>query len=78
MNLEDIKNLIDEEGGKVVITDGDGPALVIMSYEDYRKMKGSSGPRKEDVRIVERLPIKEEPQAREVRSNSLGIDDLPF
>jgi hypothetical protein len=49
-----------------------------MSYEDYRKMKGSSGPRKEDVRIVERLPIKEEPQAREVRSNSLGIDDLPF
>lgn len=78
MNLEDIKNLIDEEGGKVVITDGDGPALVVMSYEDYKRMKGSSVSEKADMRIVERLPIKEEPQAREVRSNSLGIDDLPF
>ncbi len=76
MELRDIKRIISEEGGKVIITDGEGLSLVVMSYDDYKRLKeGSSTARIEEDRIVEHMPIREE---RDSKPRSLGIDDLPF
>ncbi|MDD4409651.1 MAG: hypothetical protein PHW52_03320 [Candidatus Pacebacteria bacterium] len=80
MNLEDIKKILEDEGGKLIIANENGPSLVVMSYDDYKKMKGMNS--QESKKIVEtridQLPIKERPVSQEIKSNSFGIDDLPF
>ena len=80
MNLKDIKNLINEEGGKLIIADENGPAMVIMSYSDYKKLKITpSRPEKTDD-LIEQLPnIKEEKNVIvPSKKESFGVDDLPF
>lgn len=85
MDLKEIKNLINEEG-KLVIADENGPILVVMSYVDYKKLKSNQNNNQANSQvssqvhdeIIEQLPIKNERFSEEVRTNSLGIDDLPF
>jgi len=70
MDFNEIKKIIEEEKVKVVIANDDGPNLIIMTVEDYRRMKGG-------VRIEEKTasaPVI----PRELESESLKIDDLPF
>lgn len=74
MDLKEIKNLINEEG-KLVIADENGPMLVVMSYNDYKKLKNGS---QNAAGAVDQLPIKSEHFPEEIRSNSFGLDDLPF
>lgn len=69
MDLKEIKKIIEEEGGKVIVTSEDGPALVIMSLADYRGKK--------EAKVESRVePAPKVP--RELESESLKIDDLPF
>jgi hypothetical protein len=47
MNLNEIKEIIHKEGGKIVIVENDEPQLIIMSYEEYKgknKTQGRSSP----------------------------------
>jgi PHD/YefM family antitoxin component YafN of YafNO toxin-antitoxin module len=68
MDLNEIKKIIQEEKTKIIIATEDGPAMVIMSYDDYKKTKG----RKEEV-------VPSVPKApKELEAESLKIDDLPF
>lgn len=78
MNLKDIKNLINEEGGKLIIADENGPAMVIMSYSDYKKLKPSKAEVSND--LIERLPIMKDEKEVIVPSKkeSFGVEDLPF
>lgn len=69
MDLKEIKKIIEEEGGKVIVTSEDGPALVIMSLDDYRGRKGVR-----DESKVEPMPKT----PREIEAETLKIDDLPF
>lgn len=80
MDLEDIKNLIEEEGGKLIIANENGPSLVVMAYDDYRKIKNNNSQefKGKSEKIIERLPIKESPINQTVKRDSFGIDDLPF
>ncbi|MFA6252055.1 MAG: hypothetical protein WCX74_01505 [Candidatus Paceibacterota bacterium] len=80
MNLKDIKNLINEEGGKLIIADENGPAMVIMSYSDYKKLKITSQKPEESDDLIEQLPIVKEEKNVIVPSKkeSFGIEDLPF
>jgi len=69
MDLKEIKKLIEEEGGKVIVASEEGPTLVIMSLEDYR---GKKQPKVErEVEAPAKVP-------RELEAESLKIDDLPF
>jgi hypothetical protein len=79
MDLGDIKKLIGEEG-KLIIVDNNEPSLVVMSYNDYKKMKDNNSQvvRKNDEIIIEELPIKNKPMPEEAKTNSFRIDDLPF
>ncbi len=70
MELKEIKKIIQEEKSKIIIADETGPTMVIMSYEDYKRLKG--GIKKEgDVPSNNATP-------KELESESLRIDDLPF
>lgn len=69
MDLKEIKKIIEEEGGKIIVTSEEGPSLVIMSLEDYRGKKGAKVENK-----VEAAPAV----PRELEAESLKIDDLPF
>ncbi|MFA5080750.1 MAG: hypothetical protein WC472_04000 [Candidatus Paceibacterota bacterium] len=77
MNLKDIKNLINEEGGKLIIADDNGPAMVIMSYSDYKKSKNIPSLISIDDQI-EQLPIVKKISVSEEKKESFGIEDLPF
>jgi len=69
MDLKEIKKIIEEEGGKIIVTSEDGPALVIMSLADYRGKK--------EVKIENKVgSVPKVPQ--ELETESLKIDDLPF
>ena len=70
MDIKEIKKIIDEEGGKVFIAFEGEPSLVIMSLNDYRTIKGE---KRQDSLKVENSKIP-----RELESESLNIDDLPF
>ncbi|MDD5098449.1 MAG: hypothetical protein PHD31_01910 [Candidatus Pacebacteria bacterium] len=70
MDIKEIKKIIEEEGGKVFIAFEGEPSLVIMSLNDYRTIKGE---KRQDSLKVESSKIP-----RELESESLNIDDLPF
>ncbi|MFA6348286.1 MAG: hypothetical protein WCX30_02530 [Candidatus Paceibacterota bacterium] len=77
MNLKDIKNLINEEGGKLIIADDNGPAMVIMPYSDYKKLKNiPSSMSIEDP--IEQLPIIKDVSVPREKKESFGVEDLPF
>ncbi|MDD5569051.1 MAG: hypothetical protein PHG23_01395 [Candidatus Pacebacteria bacterium] len=80
MDLNEIKKLIREEGAKVIITDEKGEALIIMDYEDYKRIrqpKAASAPEKAAERPAVKARIEEE-QPEELEDEPLKIDDLPF
>lgn len=69
MELNEIKKIIEEEGGKIILAQDNGPTLIIMKLEDY---KG----RKEIKAEVKNEPVSKAP--REFETETLKIDDLPF
>ncbi|MFA5714326.1 MAG: hypothetical protein WC998_01120 [Candidatus Paceibacterota bacterium] len=69
MDLKEIKKIIEEEGGKIIVTSEEGPTLVIMSLDDYRGRKEAKIESK--VESPAKVP-------KELESESLKIDDLPF
>lgn len=38
MNLDNIKNLIEKDGGKFIIVENGKPCLVVMGFKDYEKV----------------------------------------
>jgi PHD/YefM family antitoxin component YafN of YafNO toxin-antitoxin module len=69
MELNEIKKIIEEEGGKIVLAQDNGPTLIIMKLEDYRGKKEAKAETKNEQ-------ISKNP--REFEVESLKIDDLPF
>lgn len=67
MDLQEIKEIIKKEGGKIVIVENDKPQVVIMSFEEWRG-KVRSG----QVSKPNPPPLVEE------RAEGLTIDDLPI
>ena len=68
MDLNEIKKLIQEEKVKVVIADPDGTSLIVLDYEEYKKLKGIKNEKQE----------KKEEIPNELEEESLKVDDLPF
>ena len=76
MDFEEIKNLIEIDGGKFIIVEEGKPVMVITSFEDYKK--------KMIEKIINPANPKKEPFAgkrvipKELESESLKIEDLPL
>ena len=69
MELKEIKKIIEEEGGKIILAQENGPTLIIMKLEDYRGKKEAKAEVKNEQ--ISKVP-------RELETESLKIDDLPF
>jgi len=67
MDLNEIKKLIQEEKAKIIITDPNGISLIVLDYEEYKKLKGIKSTKEE---------VRETP--KELDSEPLKVDDLPF
>lgn len=63
MDLNEIKKLIEDEKGKIIIIENGEPVMVITSFNDYKKNKAKPEP----------LPA--EPNNN---NEELKIEDLPF
>ena len=84
MNLSDIKKFVSEEK-KVIVVDGDD-ALVVMAFDEYKRLKGELKGKEPANR--EPLPLnfqpvdfkeeKESEKPSENPSQDLTLDDLPF
>jgi len=78
MDLKEIKEIIESEGGKFIIVENDKPAFVIMSFEDFKKRsvkkEGQVEEKKESFipqEIVNEIP-------KELEDEPLKIEDIPF
>ncbi|HNY35867.1 MAG TPA: hypothetical protein PLD14_02260 [Candidatus Pacearchaeota archaeon] len=69
MELKEIQKIIEEEGGKIVLAQENGPTLIIMKLEDYRNKKETKAEVKTEQ--ISKVP-------RELETETLKIDDLPF
>ncbi len=68
MNFEEIKEIVQKEGGKIIIVENDKPQMVIMSFDAWKGGK---------VRPAEQAP-KPILAREEERTEGLTIDDLPL
>jgi len=70
MDLNELKKLITDEGGKIIIIENDRPVFVMMSYEEYKGKK----------RPVAQPAIAEQKQeiSQSATSQELTLDDLPL
>ncbi len=79
MDLEEIKNLMKLDKGKFIIVEEGKPVLVVVSFEDYKKMVGNP------ERLFSQQPAPSEKSNSEVQDfsseetdeESLNIEDLP-
>lgn len=77
MDFNEIKKLIDEDGGKIIIVENGEPAMVVVSFADYKRgrAKATPLPKEKDQKP---LPVDEQDLPPELMSEELKIEDLPF
>ena len=63
MDFNEIKNLIQQEGGKIIVVENGKPVMVVLSFEDFKARNNNK---------------KEEPQGNGNGDEELTIDDLPL
>lgn len=66
MDIKEIRKIIEEEGGKIIVPGEDSPTLIIMSLDNYRKEKQIKHRNKTEI------------SSEELEREELQIDDLPF
>ncbi len=79
MNLEEIKEIIKREGGKIVIVENNKPLLIIMSFEEWRQGRNRQE-QAPPMRMSHNPSPKQMPATplAEERTEGLTIDDLPI
>ncbi|MCK4453980.1 hypothetical protein KAU51_01360 [Candidatus Parcubacteria bacterium] len=73
MSLDEIKNLIKIDGGKFIIVENGEPVLMVMSFDDYKKIIGNS--EKISSQQSNSNSEKEIPGAQEVQEFNSGSDN---
>jgi len=75
MNLSEIKKLIEDDGGKIIIVENGEPVMVITSFDDYKKKKLEPALKKAASPLLEAGEPRPEDSRQE---EELKIEDLPF
>ena len=70
MDINEIREIIESDGGKFIIVENGKPIMVIVSFEEYKKrlMEKKVEPAKKEQKL---LP-------KELESNELKLEDLPL
>jgi len=77
MDFQEIKDIIQSDGGKVIIVENGKPQLVVMSFEEYKRKSGQGRPAPSFTQPAS--PRGEPVQRIEEREREeLTIDDLPL
>lgn len=72
INFDELKDIIQKEGGKIIIVENDKPQMVIMSFDEWRGKKAA-------IKLNEAVKPNPMPQEREEEiPEGLTIDDLPL
>ena len=69
MDLNEIKNLIEIDGGKFIIVENGKPTMVVVSFEEYKKKL--TGKKNNPHPVSNHV-------AKELQSEELKLDDLPL
>ena len=75
MDLKEIKQLMQDGGGKIIIVENDKPTIIVMSYEEYVQhshAKPVFAEKKENELMS--IPVQSEQNSEK----ELTIDDLPL
>ncbi|MBI2098296.1 MAG: type II toxin-antitoxin system prevent-host-death family antitoxin [Candidatus Wildermuthbacteria bacterium] len=85
MDLNEIKEIIKREGGKIVIVENNKPQMVIMSFDEWRRAPRPEPSSSQSVPQEERAPsvqagqaLRPTPPRVEEKTEELTIDDLPL
>ncbi|MBI2577387.1 MAG: hypothetical protein HYV77_00925 [Candidatus Wildermuthbacteria bacterium] len=76
MDINEIKQLIQKDGGKFIVIENDIPLLVIMSFDEYKKKINMVAQQSNPQYPATSPPgnVTERPR----RTEELTIDDLPL
>ncbi|MFH1575724.1 MAG: type II toxin-antitoxin system prevent-host-death family antitoxin [Candidatus Nealsonbacteria bacterium] len=77
MDLNEIKKLIEEDGGKIIIVENNEPVMVVTSYADYKKCKMKPEPKSKE-KESKTQPAGGQALPPELSNGELKIEDLPF
>jgi prevent-host-death family protein len=73
MDFQELKQLINSNGERIILVENGKPTIVLMSFEDYRKMAQGSESREIEKPEIQNNQIQENRERKE-----LTLDDLPF
>ncbi len=68
MDINEIKNLIEIDGGKFIIVENGKPVMVVVSFEEYKKKIKNSTAVLQKTNII----------PKELESEELKLKDLPL
>ena len=74
MDFQEIKDIIQRDGGKIIIVENDKPRLVVMSFEEYKR-------KRQPVSPIQNAPVHKSDDlavVQEREREELTIDDLPL
>ena len=69
MDFEELKNLIQQEGGKIIVVENGKPVMVVLSFEDFKARNNKN------IQAQAAAPV---PQEELQGEEELTIDDLPL
>lgn len=81
MDLSQFRDIVEKDGGKIIIVENGKPAMVLLSFEEYKsKLAKEDSGKKEPGLESERLKETAAPSGEMYRdaSEELTIEDLPF
>ncbi|MCK4354993.1 hypothetical protein KAW43_01405 [Candidatus Parcubacteria bacterium] len=80
MNLDEIKNLIEKDGGKFIIVEDGRPVLTVMSFGDYKKIVEGykNNPFDKADLIIEQDKKQEQDKEREREQEGLSQEGKNF
>ena len=82
MDFKQIKDIIEKDGGKIIIVENDKPTMVVMSFDEYKGKAGQRNPAavppspSEGHNEQKGNPFMPDMEGQE--KEELTIDDLPL
>ena len=76
MDLNEAKKLVNCQGEKVVLVEDGNPTMVLLSYEDYRKLSSNGG--EDSQQKIFDVPSESPVEAQQDSEGELTLEDLPF
>lgn len=74
MDLDDLRNLIELEGGKIVVVERGKQPLIVTTLEEYRKAKQAMQP---SINVGAQFAADVQSLPKELEEEPLKIEDLP-